>query len=311
MALTDAIVNGLIQGSVYALFAASFTIIFGVMDIPNMAHAALFAGGAYVYYQISMLMGYPWLVGVFAGVVVIVVLGAVIEKGLLKPLYGRSESEYIFGVILITLGVARILEEAYGSVWSRAPLNVNISELQGSGAVVDVAGIRVTYLNVIVVVVAVANFVFLYWLINHTSIGRSIRAVVQDRELAYMKGIDVDRLFLLAFMLGSGMIAIAGVLNAALFVLEPSMGFSLLIKAFIIVILGGFGNILGAAVAGFGLGIYEAIAVQQLQSYFIFASEFLLLIVFFLVKAFVSTERSSPVIVQLQHRLATWRKGDE
>lgn len=311
MALSDALINGMIQGSVYALFAASFTIIFGVMDIPNMAHAALFAGGAYVYYQLSSLMGHPWFVGLLAGVLVVAVAGALIEQALLKPLYDRSESEYIFGVILITLGVARILEEAFGSIWSRAPLSVNISELQGSGAVIDVFGNTISYLNVVVIAVAVANFVFLYWLINYTGIGRSIRAVVQDRELAYMKGINVDRLFLLAFMLGSGMIAVAGVLNAALFVLEPSMGFNLLIKAFIIVILGGFGNILGAALAGFGLGLYEAIAVQQLQSYYIFASEFLLLILFFLAKAVVSTERSSPVIVQLRYRLANWRGGDE
>jgi len=311
MALSDAIINGLIQGSVYALFAASFTIIFGVMDIPNMSHAALFAGGAYVYYQLSSLMGYHWMLGVIGGILVIVGLGVVIEQGLLKPLYDRSESEYIFGVILITLGVARILEEAYGSIWSRAPLNVNISYLQGTGAIVNVFGIRVTYLNVLVVAVAVANFALLYWLINSTGIGRSIRAVVQDRELAYMKGINVDRLFLLAFMLGGGMIAVAGILNAALFVLEPSMGFNLLIKAFIIVILGGFGNILGAALAGFGLGLYEAFAVQQLESYYIFGSEFLLLIVFFLAKALLSTERSSPVIVQLRYRISNWRNDDE
>ncbi|MFB6142200.1 MAG: branched-chain amino acid ABC transporter permease [Halorientalis sp.] len=311
MAITDAIVNGMIQGSVYALFAASFTIIFGVMDIPNMAHAALFAGGGYVYYHLADVMELPWFVGIVGGTIAIVVLGAVIEKSLLKPLYGRSESEYIFGVILITLGVARILEEAYGSIWSRAPLSITISELQGAGRTVEVFNIPVTYLNVVVVAVAVANFVFLYWLINYTSIGRSIRAVVQDRELAYMKGIDVDRLFLFAFMLGSGMIAVAGILNAALYTLEPSMGFSLLIKAFIIVILGGFGNILGAAVAGFGLGLYEAVAVQQLSSYYIFASEFFLLIVFFLVKALVSTERSSPVITQLRARVANWRTSNE
>jgi len=311
MALTDALINGLIIGSVYALFAASFTIIFGVMDIPNMAHAALFAGGAYVYYQLSSLMGLHWTIGILGGIVVIVAVGAVMELSLLKPLYGRSESEYIFGVILITLGAARILEEAYGGIWSRAPLSVNIGELQGAGASVNVFGISVSYLQVVVIAVAVLNFVFLYWLINYTSIGRSIRAVVQDRELAYMKGIDVDRLFLFAFLLGSGMIAVAGVLNAALFTLEPTMGFDLLIKAFIIVILGGFGNILGAAAAGFGLGLYEAIAVQQLESYYIFASEFLLLIVFFLAKAILSTEQSSPVIVQLRARISDWRSSDE
>ncbi len=309
MALSDALINGLIIGSVYALFAASFTIIFGVMDIPNLAHAALFAGGAYLYYQFYSLMGLPWFVALLGATVGIIVVGAIMEQQLLKPLYGRSESEYIFGVILITLGVARILEEVYGDIWSRAPLQIQIPALEGT--TVEVLGIRLTYLNGVVVGTALANFVFLYWLINYTSIGRSIRAVVQDRELAYMKGVNVDRLFLLAFLLGSGMIAIAGVLNAALFTLEPAMGFDLLIKAFIIVILGGFGNILGAAIAGFGLGIYEALAVQFLESYFIFASEFLVLIVFFVVKALVSTDQTSPVIIQLRARVLNWRNSDE
>lgn len=305
MALSDALINGLIIGSVYALFAASFTIIFGVMDIPNMAHAALFAGGAYVFHQLYQLMGLPWYVGLLGAMVAIVVLGAIIEQGLLKPLYDRSESEYIFGVILVTLGFATILVEAYGAYWTQAPTQVTIPILENGR--VTVLGTRLTYLNVLVVAVALGSFVFLYWLMNYTAIGRSIRAVVQDRELAYMKGVNVDRLFLLSFMLGSGMIAIAGVLNAALFTLTPSMGFELLIKAFIIVILGGFGNIRGAAVAGFGLGIYEALAVQFLQSYLIFASEFGLLIVFFLGKAILSSNQLSPVMVQLRYSATNWR----
>lgn len=307
MVVSNAIINGLIIGSVYALFAASFTIIFGVMDIPNMAHAALFAGGAYVFHQMYQLMGLPWYVALVGATIAIVVIGAIIEQGLLKPLYGRSESEYIFGVILVTLGIATILEEAYGDYWSQAPTQVTIPILEGG--TVTVLDTRLTYLNILVVGVAVGSFVFLYWLFNFTAIGRSIRAVVQDRELAYMKGVNVDRLFLLAFMLGSGMIAIAGVLNAALFTLTPSMGFELLIKAFIIVILGGFGNIRGAAVAGFGLGIYEALAVQFLQSYLIFASEFGLLIVFFLGKAVFSSNQLSPVVVQFRYRIINWRKS--
>lgn len=301
MVLIESLINGLIQGSIYAVFAASFTIIFGVMDIPNMAHAALFAGGAYVFFQLSNLMGLPWPVGVLGAIVVIAILGAVIERGLLMPLYGRSETEYVFGVILVTLGLYRILEELFAHIWGYEPHSVSIASLQDDS--LRFLGTPVTHLEVVVVVFALANFVFLYWLINFTEIGLGLRAIVQDRELAHIRGVNVSRVFLVAFMLGSAMAAVAGILNAAMFSLTPTLGFSLLIKAFIIVILGGIGRILGAAIAGYALGIYEAFAVLYLSSYYIYASEFAVLILFFLVKAMVLREGEKSLFEVVHDRL--------
>ena len=288
MVLLESLVNGLIQGSIYALFAASFTIIFGVMDIPNMGHAALFAGGAYVFYQATVLTGLPWPVGIVAAVAVIGVLGAVVERGLLSPLYDRPESEYIFGVILATLGLARILERAFAQIWGHEPHSVSLAGLQSSS--LAAFGVSVTTLELLVFVFSLANFAFLYWLINYTNTGLGLQAIVQDRDLARLKGVNVSRTFLIAFVLGSAMAAVAGVMNAAMFSLTPDMGTSLLIKAFIVVILGGIGRVLGAAVAGYALGVYEAFAILYLSSYYIYASEFAVLILFFLAKAVLLDE---------------------
>lgn len=307
MVLLESLINGLIQGSIFAVFAASFTIIFGVMDIPNMSHAALFAGGAYVFYQLVNLTGLPWFAGLVGAIVLIAIFGAVVEKVLLSPLYDRKESEYVFGVILVTLGLARILERGYAQVWGHSPKYISLGGIQEN--TVQVAGTSVSHLELVVIGFAVANFVFLYWLINHTELGLSLQAIVQDRELAIMRGIDVDRVFLIAFTLGSAMIAAAGVLNAAMFTLQPTLGFSLLIKAFIIVILGGIGRVMGAMVAGYALGIYEAFAVLYLSSYYIYASEFAVLIAFFLLKAIILSEGEDSLITGLRKRIDSIRRG--
>lgn len=291
MVLTESLINGLIQGSIFAVFAASFTIIFGVMDIPNMGHAALFAGGAYVFYQLVSLSGFPWYVGLLGAVLVISILGAVVETVLISPLYERAESEYIFGVLLVTIGLASILERGFAQIWGHSPKYIEVGGLQEGN--IMLGGTVVTHLELVVVGFAVANFLFLYWLINYTDTGLSLQAIVQNRELAVMRGINVERVFLIAFTLGAGLIAAAGVLNAAMFTLEPVLGFSLLIKSFIIVIIGGIGRVMGAMVAGYALGIYEAFAVLYLSSYYIFASEFAVLIAFFLLKGVLLGEGES------------------
>lgn len=307
MVLTQSLINGLVQGSIYALFAAGFTIIFGVMDIPNMGHAALFAGGAYVFYHVTEVVGLPWYLGIVVAIAVLSILAAIIEQGLLSPLYGRDETDYIFGVILVTLGIAFILERAFGLVWGNAPLYLGIGALQDYP--IDVGTGRINYLQVVVFVVAILNFAFLYYLTNYTTTGRSLRAIVQDRELAYMRGINVNRVFLKAFVLGTAMAAFAGVLNAAMFTLTPSMGFELLIKSFIIVILGGIGRIWGAAIAGYALGLYEAFAVLSLTSYYIFASEFALLILFFLAKGLLVPEGSGSLSDVVRERVNDFTGG--
>lgn len=302
MVFTQALVNGLVQGSIFALFAAGFTIIFGVMDIPNMGHAALFAGGAYIFYQVVEVVGLPWYVGLLAAILIIAIVAAVIEQQLIAPLYDRDETDYIFGVILVTVGIGWILERAYAQTWGHSPLYLGLGGLQDLS--VDFADMRINYLQIVVFVVAILSFAFLYVLTYKTMAGRSLRAIVQDRELAHIRGVNVDRIFLMAFMLGSGMAAFAGILNAAMFTLTPVMGFELLIKAFIIVILGGIGRIWGAAIAGYALGIYEAFAVLYLTSYYIFASEFALLIVFFLAKGLLVPEGSDSLSKVFKNRVS-------
>lgn len=294
MVLVEGIINGLIAGSILAMFAASFTLVFGVMDIPNMAHAALFAGGAYVFFHIQNQMGLPWILALVAAIVTIGVLSAVIEQYLLSPLYDRDEREYVFGVILVTLGVSFILERLYANVFGSRPFYLELGAVEE--AQIAIGGTSVVYLDLLVVATAIGSFAFLHWLNNHTMVGYGLRAIVQDRELANIKGVNVDRLFLIAFVLGAVMVTLAGILYGAKFAVTPAMGFDLLVKAFIIVIIAGLGNVIRAGIAAYALGLYEAFATLQFSSYWIFASEFMVLIAFFLIKAAVLSEGSESVL---------------
>lgn len=301
MVLAEALMNGLIHGSIFAMFAASFTLIFGVMDIPNMSHAALFAGGAYVFYALFGQVGLPWPVALVVALVAIALLSMLLENFLLSRLYRRDEQDYIFGVILVTLGAATILERFYSDFFGAQPFYLDFPFLENNGFALF--GKNVVYLDVAIVVVALASFAFLYWLNNYTITGYGLRAIVQDRELAHMKGIDVDRLFLVAFTLGGTMISVAGIIYGGKFALTPAMGFDLLVKAFIIVILGGIGNVLGAGIAGYALGIYESYATLYLNSYYIVSSEFAILILFFLLKAVLLSEGQESIVAAIRDKL--------
>lgn len=290
MVIVESFINGLVTGSIFAMFAASFTLIFGVMDIPNLSHAALFAAGAYVFYGAFIQNSLPWPIAIIIALLVVAILSAGIERFLLRPLYERDEHDYIFGVILVTLGIATIFERGYADIFGSQPFYFQFPLFEGR--YFEVLGSRITYLETTIFIAAVASFLFLYWLNNYTMTGFGLQAIVQDRELAYMKGVEVDRLFLIAFTLGGVMVAVAGILFGAKFSLTPGMGFDLLIKAFIIVILGGIGNVLGAGIAGYALGMYEAYATVYLSSYYIFASEFAVLILFFLIKAIIISRHS-------------------
>lgn len=302
MVLVEGTINGLITGSILAMFAASFTLIFGVMDIPNMAHAALFAGGAYVFFQVQNQMGLPWIMALVTAVLVIGILSMLIERYLLSPLYDRGEQEYIFGVILVTLGVSFILERMYAQVFGSEPFYLDLGAVE-SGRIA-IASTSIVYLDLLILGTAIGSFAFLYWLNNYTMIGYGLRAIVQDRELANMKGVNVDRLFLIAFVLGGMMVTLAGILYGAKFAVTPSMGFNLLVKAFIIVIIAGLGNVIRSGIAAYALGLYEAFATLQFSSYWIFASEFAVLIAFFLIKAVVLSEGSEGVTDHLRTVIA-------
>jgi branched-chain amino acid transport system permease protein len=272
------IINGLFLGSIYALFALGYTLVFGVLDILNLAHAAVFmlasfAALALVGHGLHILVAFPLAV-VLAGI-----LGLVLERVAFRPLRGRADSN-ISGLIS-SLAMATFFEalalELWGPNISRFPFGT-VPEKQ-----LRVLGAVVSRLQLTIVAVAVALFLVLWWLVVRTRLGREIRAVAESPRAARILGVNVDRVIAASFFISSALGGAAGVLFGLAFnSISPDMGRSVELKGLAVIILGGMGSMTGAILAGFALGLIEVFVVAHLGASYrdavSFAGLFLILV---------------------------------
>jgi branched-chain amino acid transport system permease protein len=280
--LLEQIIYGLVLGSIYAMVSVGFSLVLGVMDTPNLAHGSFYMLSSYLFSVAMETWGFsPWLAGLIA-VSIIVLLGIAVEKGLLARLYGLPPFQYAFSVILLTIGLDIAFQKFAGIIWGHWPRYATIPHL--SDVYINIGSLRIDLLKIVIVALSLGLIFALDFFIKKTKQGRALRAVVQDREAAPLMGINVSRLFTFCFALSIGLGAIAGCLVGSVYSIEPEMGAGMLGKAFVIVILAGFGNIRAALVASLLLGIWENLATSIMPPEFIYAAEFLLLIIFFLLK---------------------------
>lgn len=246
------LVNGIALGSVYALVALGLTLVYGVLKVPNFAHGALYTAGAYVAFVVLTSLGSGYVVAVVAAIVVVAVLGAAMERVVFRPLEGKSPVH----AMIAALGVLFFLEGTADVIWGPDFRQVP-TPLDG---VVSLGAINITEQRLLVVVAAVVTMAGLYALLKRTLVGMSIEAMAQDREGALLVGIDTRRVALITFALSGALAAVAGSLIAPLVLVFPTMGAVIVLKAFVIVILGGMGSVPGAIVGGYLLALAETMA---------------------------------------------------
>lgn len=246
------LVNGVALGSVYALVALGLTLVYGVLKVPNFAHGALYTAGAYVAFVALASLGYPYVVAVVASVAVVAALAAAVEWVAFRPLEGKSPVH----AMIAALGLLFFLEGTADVIWGPDFRQVP-TPLDG---VVSLGGVNITEQRVLVIIAAVATMAGLYWLLKRTLVGMSIEAMAQDREGALLVGIDTRRVAMITFALSGVLAAVAGSLIAPLVLVFPTMGASIIVKAFVIVILGGMGSVPGAIVGGYLLALAETMA---------------------------------------------------
>jgi branched-chain amino acid transport system permease protein len=272
------IINGLFLGSIYALFALGYTLVFGVLDILNLAHAAVFMLASFgalalVGHGLHIFVAFPLSV-LLAGV-----LGLVLERVAFRPLRGRADSN-ISGLIS-SLAMATVFEAVALEIWgpniSRFPFGT-VPERQ-----VQILGAVVSRLQLTIVAVAVGLFLVLWWLVSRTRLGREIRAVAESPRAARILGVNVDRVIAASFFISSALGGAAGVLFGLAFnSISPDMGRSVELKGLAVIILGGMGSMPGAVIAGFALGLSEVFVVAHLGASYrdavSFAGLFLILV---------------------------------
>lgn len=257
------IVNGLFLGSIYALFALGYTLVFGVLDILNLAHQAVFMLCAYAALVLVVHLHMPMFAALPAAVLLGGALGLVVERIAFRPLRGRSDSN-IAGLIS-SIALATILEavvsQVFGPDVERFPLGtVPTRTIQVGGAVVS-------ELQIVIIAIAAAMLLGLTWLLRRTRLGRRIRAVAESPKAARVLGVDVDRIIAASFFVSSALGAAAGVLFGLAFNnVAPDMGRSVELKGLAVIVLGGMGSMPGAALAGLALGLLEVLTVATIGS---------------------------------------------
>ena len=270
--LLAVLVDGIIYASWLFVIAAGLTIIYGVMRILNMAHGSLYAIGAYAAASLAgawLRGGHPpagsYAMLVLAALLVGLVVGPALERGLLRFCYGKDEVV----LVLVTYALFLMLEDLVKLAWGVEAYFV--SEPYGLLGNVDVGPLSYPVYSAVLVVAAVIVGIGLRWGIYGTRYGKLLVAVIHDREVSAALGIDVNRIFLVTFTLGTTLAAIGGALTAPTVSVVPGMGVEVIVLAFAVVVIGGLGSMPGAAIGALVVGLVRSGAVHWLPQVELFS----------------------------------------
>lgn len=246
--------TGLALGAVYVLLAVGLSLIFGMLTIVNFAHGAFFMVGAYAGYALYQVLPNFWICLLLVPLVV-AAIGMLAERVLVRPLYGRG----IDYPLLLTFGLAYVMVELVRIGFGKQGLPVDTPELLQGSADILVGYFPLYRLFVIGVTMVVLAGLWLF--IEKTSFGLIVRAGARDPQIVRILGIDVSRIWLIVFGVGTGVAGLAGFLAAPMQGISPEMGGSVLTVAFVVTVVGGMGSLVGAIVAGVLIGLVESLAV--------------------------------------------------
>ncbi|WP_256545906.1 branched-chain amino acid ABC transporter permease [Halobellus inordinatus] len=284
MAVTQFVVNGLLVGALFAAVAVGFALIWGVVDIINLAHGEMVMLGGYTSYWVLSLItgnaeGSPalFLVTIPAAIGVLYVVGYALQRTLVSRVIGTD----IFLTLLVTFGISIAIQQLAIQAWSANPRSIQVSFADPS---LVAAGLVIPKMKLIAFVGAILLTVALYVFLQRTRTGRAIRAVSQNPEAAALVGIDVEHTRAVTFGVSSAIAGGVGAFIATILNIQPQMGLIYTLKSFVIVVFGGVGSIPGALVGGLLLGSVEELTAGFVSSQWTLAVSFTLLIVLLVVK---------------------------
>ena len=247
------LLNGVQLGILLFLVAAGLTLIFGIMDFINIAHGVLYMVGAYLLATFAAMSGNFWL-GMLIALPAVVAFGLFLEFFLFRRLYDRSHLDQV----LATFGLMLILTESVRMIWGSSPIFVGVPEaLSGSIRLLGIINYPVYRLAIIAAGLGAA--LGLYLLINHTRAGMLLRAGASNRPVVSALGVNITWLFAAVFAFGAMLAGFAGAMVAPVLSVDPGMGESVLILAFVVVVIGGIGSVKGAFVAALVVGIVDTL----------------------------------------------------
>jgi len=268
--LLQAIVSGILIGGVYSLVAIGLSLIFGVMKIINFAHGAFMMLGMFVTYWLYVLLGIDPYLSLLFSIPVLFFLGLLTERFLIDKVLDAPEHNQL----LLTLGIALVIENLALFLWSPNFRTINVPYATKAATL---GTVMISLPKVIAFLFAILLTGVLYYFLKKTDLGKAIRAASEEKEGALTVGINLKKIYYIAFAIGTACAGAAGTVAAPFFYVSPQVGGVFVITAFVVVVLGGMGNFIGAFVGGIIVGLAESVGaaffpgqLKQFIIYFIF-----------------------------------------
>ena len=245
--------NGVQLGVMLFLIAAGLTLVFGVMDLINLAHGSLYMMGAYLTATFAGWLD-SFVLGLLLAVPATALLGALLEMTALRTLYGRNHLDQV----LATFGLILFFNEVVKIIWGPSAVFLSPPAFL-AGQVAILPGVTYPAIRLAIILVGLAVALFLWWLIAHTRLGMLIRAGASNRTMVSALGVDIKRIFTAVFALGAGLAALAGGMAGSILAVQVGMGEEILILAFVVIVIGGLGSIKGALIGALLVGIADTL----------------------------------------------------
>lgn len=282
------IVNGIIAGSIYALVALGFTVIYRTVRFFHFAHGVVYTAGAYLAYSVVSfwLLVFSenpsvagWLLSCFVGIFGAGILGILIDRFVYYPLRRKNASNLIF--LLASFGVFIFLQNLIQLIYGAQILTLRTGPIKEGH---HFLGAVITDIQILILVVSCLLLVILWLFIQKTKLGKAMRAVSDDPLAASVVGINSEKIIRISFLVGSALAGVAGILISYETNIEPTMGFTALLKGIIASIVGGIGSIPGAVLGGFFLGLVENLGIWKISAGWKDCIAFVVLIIFLLLR---------------------------
>jgi branched-chain amino acid transport system permease protein len=244
-------INGLLLGGIYALIAIGLTLIFGVVRIINFAQGEFLMIGMFATFWIFSLLKIDPYIALFIFTPLLFLLGMGTERLMIKPIQNAPPIAQIFS----TFGLSIVLQNGALMFWKS---DYRSLETVYSNAVINWAGLMINVPGLVAFLVAVGIVILLYLFLQKTYLGKAMNAVAQDRDAAQLMGVDINKIYMVAFGVGIGLEGLAGALIMPIYATYPTVGFTFGLIAFVVVVLGGLGNMIGAFLGGLIIGLVES-----------------------------------------------------
>jgi branched-chain amino acid transport system permease protein len=268
--------NGLTIGSVYSLVALGLTLVYGILHIPNFAHGALYMMGGYITLTMMTKAGLHYWFAMIVSVLVVGLIGVLMERFVFYPLKDAPPIHDKIAAIGILLFLEAFAQFVWGADYQTMPTPY--------GQVANILGLTFTVQRILIIMSTIVIMILLYFFLKKTFTGATIIAMSQNREGANLVGINTNKVAMMTFMISGGLAAIAASLASPINLVFPGMGHLVILKAFVIIILGGMGSIPGAIIGGYILGFTESLGATYISNDYKDIIAFILLVLILTVR---------------------------